>query len=115
MSVKILLIVLISSLFIGCSQRVQEVEISTVPTEKTALNLSEPAQLKLKPVKWFIITPENSKEIWDKMKKENLDLVIFGLSDNGYQNLSINMAEIRKYLLEQKDIINSYKEYYEKD
>ena len=62
---------------------------------------------------WVIITPENAEEVWKKLKEENTDLVLFGLTDDGYEQLSITMAEIRNFIAQQRTIIIKYKEYYE--
>ena len=39
--------------------------------------------------------------------------MLFGLTDDGYEALSKNFAQIRAYMLQQDEIIRSYKEYYE--
>ncbi len=62
---------------------------------------------------WVIITPENAEEVWKKLKEENTDLVLFGLTDDGYEQLAITMAEIRNFIAQQRTIIIKYKEYYE--
>ncbi len=69
--------------------------------------------MKPQQIKWVVITPENAEQVWAKMKEENKDLVLFGLSDDGYEQLSINMAEIRSFIDKQRLIIIKYKEYYE--
>lgn len=66
-------------------------------------------------VKWIIITSENAQEVFAKMEKEGLDPVLFGLSDDDYQLISKNFAAIRNHLKVQNDMIDKYKEYYEKD
>ena len=112
MNVKTLLILLISSLlFTGCG--ITELFVKTVPEQKTPLNLKEPNYVKMRDVKWFIITPENADEVFKELQNKKYDVVLYGLTDDGYKSLSINMAELRKYIIEQKEIIKSYKKYYE--
>ena len=53
------------------------------------------------------------REVWEKMKKANLDPVLFGLSDEDYELLAKNFAQIRAYVIKQTLIINQYKDYYE--
>ena len=48
-----------------------------------------------------------------KLKKAETDAVIFGLTDEGYEALSINFAQIRAYMIQQDKIIDAYKKYYE--
>jgi hypothetical protein len=94
-------------------KKVQPVEVKTVAVERTRLNLREPAPLKPKPLEWVVITPENVEEVWTKLRSNNSNVVIIGLTDDGYENLSITMAEIRNHMLTQSNIIKKYKEYYE--
>lgn len=119
-NVKNLLIVLLSSsLLTGCASfnpfgKVEPIKVQTVAVERTKLNLNDPAPISPKKLEWFIITPENAEQIFSDLQKKKFDIVLFGLTDDGYKNLSLNTAELRKYLLEQKGIIKAYKDYYEK-
>jgi hypothetical protein len=93
--------------------RVKPVEIQTKAVERTRLNIPHPAPLSANPVEWILITPENAEEVFAKLKEKNIDLVLFGLTDDGYESLSITMAELRNYIATQRQIIIKYKEYYE--
>ena len=92
---------------------VKEVEVKKVAEERARLNLSSPEPLDLKAPKWIIITPENSNEVWPLVKEENEDVVLFGLTDQGYETLSIMIAELRNFINTQRLIIEQYKNYYE--
>jgi hypothetical protein len=52
-------------------------------------------------------------EVFAKMKAEGLDPVLFGLSDEDYELLAKNFAQIRSTLKQTQDILDRYKEYYE--
>ena len=98
----------------GCAtNEVQPVVISTVPAQKTALALKDPDPIKTRKVHWFVITPENAESVFAELQKKKYSLVLFGLTDDGYENLSLNIAEIRAYMTEQKAIVEAYREYYE--
>jgi hypothetical protein len=119
MSVKILSIAVLSAVLslgalTGCAtNEVQPVVISTVPAQKTALALKDPDPIKTRKVHWFVITPENAESVFAELQKKKYSLVLFGLTDDGYENLSLNIAEIRAYMTEQKAIVEAYREYYE--
>ena len=50
----------------------------------------------------------------EKVKNDkNGDYALFALTDTGYEKLALNFADIRNKLAEQRQIILSYKEYYE--
>jgi hypothetical protein len=114
-----LILIISLSLLSGCSSlnlfgsKVDPVVVQTEAIERTPLNLPDPPPVKPSSMKWVIITPENADAVWEKLKKSNTDLVLFGLTDNGYENLSVTMMEIRNYINQQKTIILKYREYYE--
>lgn len=119
MSVKILSIAVLSAALslgtlAGCAtSEVQPVVISTVPVQKTPLALKDPEPIKTRKVQWFVITPENVDSVFAELHKKKYSQVLFGLTDDGYENLSLNIAEIRAYMTEQKALVEAYREYYE--
>lgn len=115
MNVKLLSILLLSSVVTGCSlfPSVNPVEIKTTAVEKTPLNLENPPPLKPKDIGWVVITPENQAEVFAELESKGISAAIFGLTDDDYQNLAENLAKLRAFIMQQKAIIESYKEYYE--
>jgi hypothetical protein len=69
----------------------------------------------MEPLQWVIITSENAEEVFAKLKEQGKDPVLFGLSDKDYEFLSKNFAQIRAYMIKQRQIIDQYKEYYESE
>jgi len=94
---------------------VKQIEVKQVAVERIKLDIENPKPLKPQELKWVLITPDNVDKVWEKLKKNKKDLVLFGLTDEGYEKLSINMAEIRNFINTQRVIILKYKDYYEKD
>ena len=120
MNVRISLIAtFLLPLISGCSilpkwgSDVKPIEVKTVAVEKTRLNLKDPPPLEARDVQWIVITPENTETVFQKLRDENIDVVLIGLTDVGYEQLSLTMAEIKNYIAQQKAIIVKYKEYYE--
>ena len=107
---NLLILLLSSSLLSGCTtfglfDSIDPIKVQTIAADKLKLNISDPAPIKPKELKWFIITPENAEQIFAELQKKSYDVVLFGLTDDGYKDLSLNFAEMRKYLLEEKGII----------
>jgi hypothetical protein len=108
-----------SLLLSGCASfslfgdRVKPVQIETKAVERTRLDIPMPSPLSPKPVEWILITPQNADEVWAKLKEKNIDLVLFGLTDDGYEELAMTMAELRNFIATKRQIIIKYKEYYE--
>jgi len=89
------------------------IEVRTKAEERTKLNLSTPEPLNLKSPRWIIITKENQEQVWRDLDDDQVDPVLFGLSDQGYETLSIMIAELRNYINTQRLVIEQYKKYYE--
>ncbi len=70
-------------------------------------------QVTMKEVKWIIVTEENLEEVIAELKTSGQPLAIFGLSGQGYENLSTNFSAIRAMVQQQQTIIAAYRQYYE--
>jgi len=109
---NIILIIVFGLLLTGCSS-IKKLSIFTEEVKRQELNLSKPTPLQLEKIKWIIITSENADEVFKKMEEQGLDPVLFGLTDNDYQLIAKNFAQIRNQLKITNDILDKYKEYYE--
>src|SRR6056300_526049 len=107
-------IVLVGLLLTGCSS-VKELSIFKEEVKRQPLALEKPTPLQMEKIQWIIVTSENAEEVFKKMEEQGLDPVLFGLTDNDYQLIAKNFARIRNQLKIQNDIIDKYKEYYEKE
>ena len=92
---------------------IRKIEVTTASIERVPLTLSKVDTLKLDEVIWIVITPENIDQIFRDLETKNFDIVLFALTDDGYENISVNMAKIKKLVLQQKAVIAAYKRYYE--
>ena len=72
-----------------------------------------PDPLRLQPIDWVVITPDNADEVFQRLQNKEVDLVLFGLTDEGYKQLAITISELRNMINLQRNIIIKYKEYYE--
>ena len=93
--------------------KVDPIEVVTKPMEKTPLNLPDPPPLRTKPIEWIIVTTENFEEIFKRLESKGNNLVLFALTDEGYQQLAVTMAEVKNLINTQRIMIGKYREYYE--
>ena len=100
-------------IFLTSCSSIKKLEIFKTEIEREPLNLQEPILPKLEPIKWIVITSANAEEVFKKLEEQGIDPVLFGLSDNDYQLIAKNFAQIRNNLKKKSEIIKSYKEYYE--
>ena len=61
-------------------------------------------------VQWYVVTTDNIEEFEKRFENQNSDLVFFALSVPHYQNLSVNLSDIRRYIEQQKSIILYYED-----
>lgn len=111
LSINTIVLLALILLLTGCSQK--EVIIQREEVKKQPLNLNNPKELKLNDITYTVLTDKNSKEVFDKMKKDSKEPVLISIETKEYENLSLNLSYIRKYIIEQQQIINAYKNYYE--
>jgi hypothetical protein len=62
---------------------------------------------------WSIINKENANQKLAAQEKKTGSSTFFALTAQGYQNLSINVGELRRYIQQQKATIAALKKYYE--
>jgi hypothetical protein len=113
---NVLVFGLLAILLSSCTAGVKVIDTYKIEKKREPLALENPAPLELQDVDWIIITKDNADEVFEKIKNEkNGDYALFALTDNGYEKLALNFADIRNKLAEQRQIILSYKEYYESE
>jgi len=91
----------------------QKVEISAKPIEKPKLVLPNADAVNMRKVEWMLITPQNFNKEISNLEKKGRPVVFFSISDKGYENLGLNLSDIRSLVQQQQTIIVAYKSYYE--
>ena len=110
-SLSLLLLTLVLS---SCSSwpQLKQIEVKTIEVERNIPIQNRPQPIRLNSnMKWWVVTEDNFAEFKEKFQKENGDpLVAYVLSVRDYETLAINMAEIKRYIEQQKQIIIYYEE-----
>lgn len=109
---NIFLVIILAIAVSGCTS-VRQLDIFKTEVERAPLDLPNPETPKLEDIKWVIITSENADEVFAKLKEQGKDPVLFGLSDEDYELLAKNFAQIRAYMIKQGMTLDQYREYYE--
>lgn len=107
--------VLIMSMFVlsGCAGRDKIIE-KPVVIDRPTLSFTEIPPAEQLPMNWDVITENNIKEKIEEAKKNNTYFIVFALTPQEYINLSLNVAELRRYILQQAAIIDAQKKYWER-
>lgn len=108
------MILSLSLLFLqGCSLLTPEPQIVTVTnTVKTTVpTVAHPKPVQLNDVKIYVVSPEeNYEEFIKEFEAKNGGDAYIAISVKDYENLSLNFAELRRYIEQQKQIILYYEE-----
>ena len=96
----------------GCSSLRQEPQILTVTnTVKTTVPIvARPKGAQINDIKIYVVTAENYDEFVEKFTAKNGELAYIAISVKDYENLSLNFAELKRYIEQQKQIIVYYEE-----
>ena len=116
MSWKILPLLLLIS---GCSlfgrgqslPEVAPIEIIKVVRQQTVYNPPLPSKISSLPVKWTVLTPITMADYLKDL--ENGDApqnAFYGLTKTGYENLSNNLSEIKRYIRQLRSVVEYYQD-----
>src|SRR6056300_1356511 len=96
----------------GCSLLRPEPKIVTVTnTVKTTVPIvAQPKAVRLNDVKIYVVSKENYEEFVKEFEAKNGADAYIAISVKDYENLSLNFAELRRYIEQQKQIILYYEE-----
>ena len=109
---KVSLVLLLPLLLLssGCSswREVLPVEIKTVEVERKIPTQKRPRAVKMNDVYFYVVTEENFATFKERFQKENGDLLFYALSVRDYETIALNMAELKRFIDQQQQIIVYY-------
>lgn len=96
------------SLF-GCASFPEETIVEKTKYVKQNIQIQErPKPVNLYDVKFFAVTENNIDEFLSRFEKENGDIVFFAISVTDYEKMSLNVAELKRFIEQQKSLIIYY-------
>ena len=105
------LVILISLIFLnGCSSLIPEQEVKVVTqVQKTIIPTgARPKPVQLTDTRVFVVTRDNYEEFVKEFTEAYGELAFVALSMKDYENLALNIAEIKRFLQQQSEIILYY-------
>ena len=89
----------------------KQVEVVTIEKPAPVYHPPLPNQISPLPVEWRVLTPETMKIYLDDLNagKAPVD-AYYGLTPKGYENLSTNIAEIKRYIRQVLSVIEYYRD-----
>ena len=104
----ILPILLLSS---GCSyfkNPLKTIEIKTVEVERVIPIQNRPKPMSMNNIHFYVVTEDTFEDFKKRFLEENGDFLFYTLSVRDYETLALNMADIKRYILQQKELIIYY-------
>ena len=86
----------------------KEIVVKTIEVQKIIPVQPQPKPVDMIDVKFYVVTEENYEEFKEKFMKTNNDYVFYAVSVHDYENLAFNMAELYRYITQQKEIMIYY-------
>ena len=88
---------------------VKPVEVVTITKPAAVYHPPLPNKVSTTPVEWTVLTPAIMSEyLTDLEKGEAPTNVYYGISPTGYEHLSLNIAELKRYIRQVLSIVDYY-------
>ena len=109
---KVLLLCPVLLLLSSCSgwNPLKQIEVKTIQVDRVIPTQERPRPLKLSNIKWYVVTDRNFRDFKKRYKKENGEFLFYVISVRDYETLALNMAELQRYIGQQKEIIVYYEQ-----
>ena len=112
MRLKNFLMILSLTLLISACGSFKKPEQVVVTVPKIVRNeipiVVRPKPVNLTDTKMYVVTADNYDAFVEEFKSKNGDMVYIAISVKDYENLSINISELRRFINQQKEIIVYY-------
>ena len=107
---KVLSLLPLCLIISSCSSwpKLKQIEIKTVQVERVIPTQNRPRPINMNNIKFYVVTSENFEDFKQRYEEDNGTFLFYALSVRDYETLAINMAEIKRYIEQQKQIIIYY-------
>jgi hypothetical protein len=112
-TLRVSLLLLLLSSTTACSlfpsRKPEEVVITQVEYVERVIPVQpRPKPVSLYDIEFYAVTSENLEEFLERFEKDNGDVVFFAISVPDYENIALNMGELRRFIESQTAIIVYY-------
>ena len=100
-------------LLAGCNTTGPQVLTKVEFQDRPKFVVTEVSPARQMDVKWIVITKDNFAQKIAEIEKTQGETSFFALTPQGYQNLSVNISELRRYIEQQNATFAAVRRYYE--
>ena len=112
---KIAIIVSLALIASSCSMiqpKAKPVSVTTIAKQQPMYHPPLPMEVQMDPVDWEILTPDSMQLYLDNLKKGDAPKrAFYSLFSKEYEHLSMDMADITRYIKEILGIVKFYRDY----
>jgi hypothetical protein len=94
----------------GCSRPEKEVQVVTQVQKVQIPLVARPKPVQLTDTKVYVVNSENVDDFLKEFEEIHGTVAFVALSMKDYENLALNVAELKRFLNQQTDIIVYYEE-----
>lgn len=87
-----------------------QVVVETEYIERTIPTQPRPTPVEMPNVEWYVVNSDNLEEFLTRIEADAGDVVFIALTPKGYENLALGIADLRRFILEQREIIVYYEQ-----
>lgn len=101
-------------LLISSCSTLNPIEVTSTPIEKPQLVLPSADLVNMRELRWIVITEDNVELVFEILRKTGRPVALFSLGGKSYENVSLNLSDLRTFIQQQTAIIAAYQDYYNK-
>ena len=101
---------LLPSLLSSCAgfKELIPLEIRTVEVEREIPTQNRPRPVALSNLHFYVVTEDTFAAFKQRFVKQNGDFLFYAISVRDYETLALNMAEIKRFIQQQQELIVYY-------
>jgi type IV pilus biogenesis protein CpaD/CtpE len=107
---RLLIAVVALVLLAGCASE-DRISITTKPIEIDIARTADPSAVQMLPVNFRVVTRDTVDTfISDLARSQGQSPVFIAITTKDYENLALNLADLRRYIEQQRSIIEYYRQ-----
>ena len=87
-----------------------QVVVQTEYIERDIPVQQRPSPVDMPNVDWYVVNSDNIDEFLTRIEADVGEVVFVAITPKGYENLALGIAELRRYILQQQEIIVYYEQ-----
>ena len=87
----------------------KQIEVTAKPLDRKIVQPVMPREIDLQEPMWIVVTPDNWEDKLAMIEEQEGELVFLAMTIPDYEVMAYNMQEIKRYIVELKDVVVYYR------